>query len=265
MSMRPLVPVVLAASLLAIAACAEENTAPQAPVASTESSSPVPTLDQPGAQCPDTAEAGEAVRLTNSAGHSLAAVELGNGHLGVVLAHQSEGSLCEWLPFGRYLAERGYRVLTFDFAGYGSSTPTRQKTYVEDLRTAVEYLRERGVTHVAIMGASMGATMSVVAAAAIDPPVDAVIAISPPLDFDGVNAEVAAASLGSPALFIAGDMDGDYATYAQAIYAATPGEERALLVLESPHHGIQLLAAETRATVEARTAIEQFLATHLAE
>lgn len=265
MSMRPRVAVLVAIGLLAVSGCAEEQTAPQAPVASTQSASPAPTLGLPGEQCPQEAAQGESVRLTNSAGYSLAAVELGSGTQGIVLAHQSEGSLCEWLPFGRFLAEKGYRVLAFDFAGSGSSTPTRQKTYVEDVRTAVAYLRDRGVTKVAIMGASMGATMSIVAGAAIAPPVDAVIAISPPVDFDGVNAEKAAPSLSAPTLYIAGDTDGDYASYAEAIYAATPGEDRQLLVVEAPQHGIQILGAETQASVNARNAIELFLAAHLAD
>ena len=50
------------------------------------------------------------------------------------------------------------------------------------------------------------------------------IALSPPLHFDGVNAEKAAPSLRAPALYIAGDTDGDYAIYAQAINEATPAE-----------------------------------------
>jgi pimeloyl-ACP methyl ester carboxylesterase len=265
MSVRRLGAMLAAASLLAaVAACAEEPAAPQTPISATQSSSPGPTLPPPGSQCPDEAARGLPVRLTNSAGYSLAAVELGAGEKGVVLAHQSEGSLCEWLPFAQVLAERGFRVLAFDFAGYGSSTPTRQKTYVEDVRTAVAYLRDGGAKTVAIIGASMGATMSIVAAAAIAPPVDAVIALSPPVDFDGVNAEKAAPSLRPPALYIAGDTDGDYATYAEAIYAATPGDDRQLLVVVAPQHGIQILAAETQATINARNAIELFLDAHLA-
>jgi pimeloyl-ACP methyl ester carboxylesterase len=265
MSMRPLVALLCAASLLAAtAACSEEPTAPQTPVSATESASPGPTLEPPGQQCPEEAATGRSLRLTNSAGYSLAAIELGSGPQAVVLAHQSEGSLCEWLPFGRVLAEKGYRVVAFDFAGAGSSTETKQKTYVEDIRTGVAYLRENGVTKIAVMGASMGATMSVVAAAAIAPPVDGVIALSPPVDFDGVNAEKAAPSLNTPALYIAGDKDGDFATYAAAIAAATPAEYRQLLVVEAPQHGIQMLAAETQATINARNAIERFLADHLA-
>jgi pimeloyl-ACP methyl ester carboxylesterase len=258
---------VVTVALLALAAgCAADPGAqpaqPGATAGPTVSASPGPTLPPVGAECPTQAAHGNQLRLVNGAGLSLAAVELGGGASAVVLAHQSDGSLCEWLPYGMALAAKGFRVLAFDFAGSGSSSIPKQKTYVEDLRTAVTYLRGQGVTKVVIIGASMGATMSVVAAAAIAPPVDGVIALSPPLSFDGVNAEKAAPSLKTPALFIAGELDGDYPSYAKSIESATPVEYRELLIVTGPQHGVQLVDAEVQSTLLVRTAVEQFLALH---
>jgi pimeloyl-ACP methyl ester carboxylesterase len=254
----------IAATLAALTVgCAEAPTGPPDPGPSASiSASPGPTLPPVGADCMTQARQGLPLRLVNGAGHSIAAVDLGSGPIGVVLAHQSDGSLCEWLPYGQVLAGRGYRVLAFDFAGSGSSTNPKQKTYVEDIRTAVVYLRDQGVKTIVIIGASMGATMSVVAAAAIIPPVDGVVAISPPLTFDGVNAEKAAPSLRTPALYIAGETDGDFATYAQAIANATPTELRQLLVVHSSQHGLRLLDSELQSTLEVRNAIETFLDLH---
>jgi pimeloyl-ACP methyl ester carboxylesterase len=262
---RSLLAAVGVLALIGAAGCAEERTAPPpAPDASlSPSASPGATLPAIGADCRDAAVQGLTLRLVNAAGLSIAAVDLGSGPLGVVLAHQSDASLCQWMPYAQVLAAKGYRVLAFDFAGYGSSSQPRQKTYVEDLRTAVSYLRDRGTSHVVIMGASMGATMSVVAAAAITPPVDGVIALSPPVTFDGVNAEKAAPSLKSPALYVAGDSDGDYEVYAKAINDATPGDLRDLLVVSAPQHGVQFLSADNPAGSEVRAAIEAFLLAHL--
>ena len=39
----------------------------------------------------------------------------------MILAHQSEGDLCDWAPYARRLASRGYFVLPIDFRGYGLS------------------------------------------------------------------------------------------------------------------------------------------------
>lgn len=263
---RRLVGLLAAGVAVAAAACAETPPPGPTPASPTVTASAGITLSPPGEQCPDDAKAGRPVWLTNSAGYQLAAIELGAGPRGVVLAHQSEGSLCQWLPYGRVLAERGYHVLAFDFAGFGSSTDTETRTYVEDLRTAVEYLRSNGVTTIAIMGASMGATMSIVAAATISPPVDAVIAVSPPVDFEGADAQKAAPSLTAPALFLAGDTDGDYASYAERIYEATPGEpgtDRTLVVLNAPEHGVKLIGDRGLAGAQARQIIEAFLAVTL--
>ena len=77
--------------------------------------------------------------------------------LGVVLAHQSDANMCQWLPYATLLAAKGYRVVAFDFAGFGASSRPAQKTYLEDIRTVVSYLRDRGTPKVVVMGASMGA------------------------------------------------------------------------------------------------------------
>lgn len=252
--------------LTAVGACAADSAPPPAPpgatVPPTVSASPGATLPPVAAECRPEASQGRSLRLTNGAGLSIAALDLGQGASGVVLAHQSDGNLCEWLPYGQTLVAKGFRVLAFDFVGSGSSSMPKQKTYVEDIRTAVAYLRGQGVTKVVIIGASMGATMTVTAAAAITPPVDGIIALSPPLSFDGVNAEKAAPSLHSPALFVAGELDGDYASYAKSIDGATPVEFRQLVTVPGNQHGIQLLDAEVQSTVLVRTAVEQFLALH---
>ncbi len=245
--------------LMAGAGCAEERTdaTPMPNGSDSASASPGVTLPPIGAGCRDQVTQGQQLRLVNLAGLTIAAVDIGSGPMGVVLAHQSDASMCQWLPYANQLAGKGYRVLAFDFAGYGASSPVRQKTYLDDIRTAVSYLRERGTPRVVVMGASMGATMSVVAAAAIAPPVDGVIALSP------VNAEKAAPLLKAPALYVAGEDDGDYAVYARALNQATPSELRNLVVVPAPQHGIQFVTADTPAGTTVRAAIESFLALRL--
>ena len=217
------------------------------------------TLPPVGVDCREATTEGLPLRLENAAGLKIAAVEYGSGAKGVVLVHQSDASMCQWLPYAMALAERGYRVLAFDFAGFGSSSATRQPTYLDDIRTAVSHLRQRGVRHVVVVGASMGATMSIVAAAAITPVVDGVVAVSPPRAFDGVNAEVAAPQLRTPALYVAGSADGNYEVYATELNDETPAALRDLLVVDSPEHGVELVGAQTPAGAQVRDAIESFL------
>jgi dienelactone hydrolase len=213
--------------------------------------------------CRDLATQGRTLRLTNHAGLEIAAVDLGEGPRAVVLAHQSDADMCQWLPYATVLAGQGYRVVAFDFAGFGTSSPTPTPTYLDDIRTVVDYLRATGAMRVAVVGASMGATMGVVAAAAISPPIDGVVAVSAPKVFDGVYAERAAPNLHTPALYIAGNEDGDYQVYAKDLDDATPEALQGLLVVVSPEHGVALVGADTAAGAEVRSAIGQFLAVHL--
>ena len=54
-------------------------------------------------------------------GTKLVGHRFGKGTTAVILAHQSEGDLCDWLPYARRLASRGYFVFPVDFRGYGFS------------------------------------------------------------------------------------------------------------------------------------------------
>lgn len=262
---RRTLPAVLGALvLLAAGACTGDKPSGPGPATSpVPSVSPSPSLPPVGVDCRGLATEGLTQHLTNASGLTIAAVEFGSGPMGVVLAHQSDASMCQWLPFAAELAELGYRVVAFDFAGFGSSSPTETKTYLDDIRTVVSYLRDRGTARVVVIGASMGATMSVVAAAALTPPLAGVVAISPPSSFDGVNATIAAAELGIPALYIAGSEDGDYDVYAEEISERTPESLRHLLIVDAPEHGVELVGADSLAGVEVRFAIEEFLDEHL--
>lgn len=201
------------------------------------------------------------MRLTSPSGNSIATVVLGGGTSAVVLAHQNHEDLCQWLPYGERLAGLGYRVLAFDFVGFGNSTYRTDKTYVEDITTVVTYLRGQGVTKVVLIGASMGGTMTVAAAASITPPVDGIVALSAPSVFDGVDAVDAVTGLTMPEMFIAGGSDLVYVATIRAIYAAAPPGLRRLLVVDSNQHGVRLLAADVDVSSAVRGAVETFLAT----
>ena len=48
------------------------------------------------------------------------------GKTAVIFAHEARGGACQWIPFARALAKRGYLTIAFDFRGYGrSQTPKR--------------------------------------------------------------------------------------------------------------------------------------------
>ncbi len=105
---------------------------------------------------------------------------------GVVLVHGWESSRDRTLPHAQVLHATGYHVLTIDVRGHGvngpEALPLSVGEYAADAVAAGAWLRARlEVTRVALLGHSMGAAGTLVAAAG-DPGIAAVIAVSTPAD-----------------------------------------------------------------------------------
>lgn len=226
--------------------------------ASTPPPPPGPSLKAAGFNCPGAVLPAEQVRL--GANDVLGGALLGTGKIGVVLAHMAPGSLCEWLPYGRALAERGYRVLAFDFNGAGSSEFTAQKNDL-DVADAVAFLRGKGVSGIVLIGASRGGTAVITAGSKITPLVDAVVSISAPASFAGMDARDAAAKITAPVLYISADLDGTYAEQAKELYGLSNSSiDRRLTVVPGSQHGVPLMVPSV--DLEAGTAVTDFLRTH---
>ena len=188
------------------------------------------------------------VRFRATDGTRLAGALLGRGPVGIVLAHQLGGDLCQWLPFARTLRAAGFRALAFDFRGYGSSAPVAPNVHLDrDVAGAVAGLRRRGVRKVFLIGASMGGTGVLGAAATVRPRVDAVVDLSGPARFGGVDALAAVRRLSSPALFVAARGDLGFVDATRALYGAARSREKRLVIRPGGAHGVGLLEeAEVR-------------------
>ena len=105
---------------------------------------------------------------------------------GVVLVHGWESARDRTLPHAQVLHAIGMHVLTIDVRGHGANEPETLPMsvgeYALDARAAVAELRERPeVTTIGVVGHSMGAAGSLVAAAS-DPGIAAVVSLSAPAD-----------------------------------------------------------------------------------
>jgi alpha-beta hydrolase superfamily lysophospholipase len=98
--------------------------------------------------------------------------EVGDGDIGVVLAHEYPSDLCPWLPFAKDLADHGYRAFAFDLRGSGAS-PARYGAaatrYDLDVEAAASELRKLGAKKVFLAGASMGGAAVLAASPSVDP------------------------------------------------------------------------------------------------
>jgi len=114
---------------------------------------------------------------------------------------------------------------------------------VNDITAARRYLSSRGdvqPSHIGIAGASIGANLAVLSAAA-DTAIASVALLSPSLDYRGLRIEAAARKYGSrPMLLVASD-DDPYARRS-ALEIQKGGAARELLSLIAAGHGTNMLS-----------------------
>lgn len=195
-------------------------------------------------------------RFRATDGVRLAGAVVGRGATGVVFAHQVAGDRCQWLPFAREISRAyGYSSLVFDLRGYGASTGVANVNPQLDVAAAAAELRRRGARKIVLVGASMGGTGVVAAAASIRPPIAGVVELSAPTGFGGVDALAAARRLTRPALFIAGRDDGDFAQASRALHRVTRSRDKKLVIAATSWHGVDLVSLP-----RTRKAVLDFLA-----
>ena len=167
----------------------------------------------------------------------------------VILVHMLGRSRRDWDGFASRLAESGIGALAIDLRGHGDSVYFAgsdggdYSAMVKDLTAARRYLGSRAdvrPSHIGIAGASIGANLAVLAAAA-DTAIASVALLSPSLDYRGLRIEAAARSYGSrPMLLVASD-DDPYAGRS-AVELQKGGSTRELLSLTAAGHGTNMLS-----------------------
>ena len=192
----------------------------------------------------------------------------GVGTRAVVLSQMRPADQRSWFAFADRLADAGYLVLTFDFRGYcpggdgGCSAGDHDIASIwQDVTGAIAYLRtEQRATSIALVGASMGGTASLVAAAQPGADVRAVITLSAPEEIEGLSVDATLLSqIVAGKLFIAGVGDAAAAASAQTLYEQAPPPKR-VEILPADDHGTDLLTGSRGEVV--RRLIETYLETN---
>jgi pimeloyl-ACP methyl ester carboxylesterase len=194
----------LSAVLVVVAGCGGDSH-PAARAQATPAPTTAPA-SAAGRRCGDADVGAHAIRFRTSDGVALSGALVGSGPVGAVLIHEYPRDLCGWWPYARYLARHGVRALLFDLRCFGESgCPGGRGHAVADVDAAMAELRRRGARRVALVGASMGGAIAVVAAARLHPA--AVVDLSGERDTSGltpgIDADAGAAARGvtAPALF----------------------------------------------------------------
>ena len=272
--MLPLAAALAALGLASACSSPQAPTAPSTPTSATASPSSEP-LTGIAAECGVPQAAGRRMALTTSDGVALSAIETGNGRVGVVLLQQLRGSSCGWWPYAVRLAGLGYAVEVPDLRCFGASAcpdgEGASRRHDLDVAAAVQRLEARGARRVVVVGASMGAAVTVSIAARPPKAVVAAIALSPPMSFpvwQPVERRVgtAGALAGEariPLVLVTSPGDRDAPPELVEAFARDSGARVTLLRLDRPGHGWNLLRSgvageETWTPVAAQ--IEQVIA-----
>ncbi|MFD2764391.1 alpha/beta hydrolase family protein [Micromonospora eburnea] len=219
-----------------------------------------PTGLNAGSGCPEFVGDGRQVEFGKEIDAELGGIVLGSGATGVVLAHMAAGDVCQWLPFGRTLADRGYRVLAFDFAGNGVSRG-HGVPLARQVEAAASALRADGASRIVLAGGSMGGAAVLAATPTLSPPPVAVIALSSPSSYQDADAAAAAPKITAPVLYGAGELEPSFSESARQMYAATPqSTQRQLVLVPTSAHGVNLLGEG--GSVEIRDRVTKFLDTY---
>jgi pimeloyl-ACP methyl ester carboxylesterase len=198
------------------------------------------------------------VRFRAVDGARLVGHRFGSGRVAVVLAHESRGWLCEWVPYAKQLAARGYTAFPFDFRGYGDSQTNPPSSIRKDLdvAAAVKTVRGFGAKKVFLVGASIGGSAVLRAAADVRPQVNGVVSVSGAADL--VDALPAVKRLKVPVLFVAGRFDTIFAADARRLYAAAASKDKSIAIVARSDHGSVLVDAAP----EVRSKISSFVRAH---
>jgi alpha-beta hydrolase superfamily lysophospholipase len=164
----------------------------------------------------------------------------------VIFVHMLQKSRRDWDQFASRLSGEGIGALTFDLRGHGESPGSAQDyaAMVNDVRAARRFVAARGdvaPTRIGIAGASIGASLAVLAAD--DSSVAAVVLLSPAMDYRGLRMDAAIKKYGArPLLLVASDDDGYSMRTVRDLQKAGGGGVRDSMLLSRAGNGTAMLA-----------------------
>jgi pimeloyl-ACP methyl ester carboxylesterase len=141
--------------------------------------------------------------------------------------------------------EEPISVLTFDFRGHGDSDGENRdlEGMASDVRAAIAFARSRGFTDIVLVGASMGGAAAIVAAAE-DPSIAGVIALSAPAELGDLDAVDAMASMSAPVGLMASKDDPSAAESLERLRTEAGARASLAIIYLGNAHGVDLVEGD---------------------
>jgi alpha/beta superfamily hydrolase len=220
-------------ALFMLIACGSKPAPQQAAATPTPVITPTPAIT-PTPTLPEVAST--LVHFTTMDHVQLGGLFYGNkGTTAIICSHELRSTKADWSDSAPWFAARGFVVLAYDFRGRGDS----QGQYDpgkgdQDLLAAIAFVRSHGAKQVILLGASMGADISLIVAAKTR--VAGVITLSPEYLFGLSDNEIRAIS--APKLFINSAGDSFASDTQQMFQNARP--PKALHLYAGSAHGVTI-------------------------
>jgi hypothetical protein len=187
------------------------------------------------------------VNFLSEKGVMLQGVLYGHGTQGIILSNEGNNQSDPWLPVAQQLAQEGYLVLTYMYRDQHTTSNQLAVHALADLRAAIAFLRVRDVTKLVLIGASLGALVTVKEATVKQ--FDALVVISTPIGYQDVQLsdnELRAVTV--PKLFVTSELNDPFTRDTLHMFDVSPGPKEKL-VYPGMKHGISLFEGDTGAAL----------------
>ncbi len=185
------------------------------------------------------------VSFPTADGVVLAGMLYGAGTHAVILSNEGNNASAPWRPVAQQLAFHGYLVLSYAYRPSGATFDGLALHALTDLRAAIAFLRARPITELILIGASLGALVSLKAATTAR--CDGLVAISSPIGYQDVQlSDDELHHLVVPKLFVTSENNQPFAGDTLHMFAVSspPKDQR---VYPGDAHGTSLFAGSTGA------------------
>jgi pimeloyl-ACP methyl ester carboxylesterase len=169
---------------------------------------------------------------------------------GVLLLHMLGGSKADWDTFAKELQKQGYAALALDLRGHGDSAkPTDWTKAPDDVLAAYQVLSARPEVdrfRTGIVGASIGSNLALMVGSS-NPNVVAVVALSPGLDYEGLNPSSSMPGFGERLSYLVASRDDAY-SFSSIDSLDKLSISASTLKLETAGHGTAMLTNDPTLT-----------------
>ncbi len=178
----------------------------------------------------------------------------------VLLLHMMPSTRKSWVEFVGKLNEAGFSALAIDLRGHGDSLNKSDGTYVNyknfsnaehqssihDVEASVDFLKQKGVGKIMVIGASIGANLAL-QYASLHNDIRAAVLLSPGLDYRGVLTDHLPEHFqrGQAVYYVASSEDSYAVESVRKLYQETPdGVMKEEKIFDQAGHGIDMFSRE---------------------